>query len=223
VKRIRKGSEPPELVAWRAALRPRGAVPDWESFGDPARGATRTGLAADQFQLCCYCTAAIDRGDYHIEHWKPREHYRDLTYIWSNMLASCESYRNENIEGEIVETQRHCGAAKDNWFEDGVTVDPQHREVETWFRYPLSGRLAASKTLSTAHFNNVETTISKLNLNAPSLVTRRRKLLARAAQDAASMSRDNWRARYLDPRGQAYQEFWPALNYNYVKHWAARF
>jgi uncharacterized protein (TIGR02646 family) len=208
VKRIRKGNEPTELVAWRAALRPRDAVPPWETFGDPPRGAVRTKLATDQTQLCCYCTATIANGGYHIEHFRPRKHYYALTYQWANLLASCQTYRRTSIASEIVETQIHCGDAKGNWFEEGVTVDPQSPEVEAWFRYPLSGKIAASKQLSTAHFAHVNMTIVKLNLNAPSLVARRRALLAMAGEDAASMSRDRWFERYLSTRVDAsLQEF----------------
>jgi uncharacterized protein (TIGR02646 family) len=224
VRQIRKGEEPGELAAWRAALRPRNAVPPWDEFGDPPRGAVRERLAADQIQLCCYCTGAIANGNYHIEHFKPRHPYRALTYRWKNLLASCESYRHPNVDGEIVETQRHCGEAKDDWFEEGVVVDPQHRDVESWFRYPLSGKVAASKQLSDARIVHVEKTIIKLNLNAPSLVARRRALLTLAGVDAAAMTRDRWLEQYLNPHRDAYiQEFWPALSYNYQKHWSVGF
>jgi hypothetical protein len=80
VRQIRKGEEPGELAAWRAALCPRNAVPSWEAFGDPPRGAVRMRLAADQAQLCCYCTGTIVDGNYHIEHFRPRKLYRALTY-----------------------------------------------------------------------------------------------------------------------------------------------
>ncbi len=224
MRRICKGSEPSELAAWRAALRPRNAVPPWETFGDPPRGAVRTRLAADQAQLCCYCTATIADGSYHIEHFRPRAYYPALTYRWENLLASCQTYRHASVASEIVETQLHCGDAKGNWFEQGVTVDPQYPDVEAWFRYPLSGMVAASKQLSAECFTHVDTTITKLNLNAPSLVARRRILLARAGEDAASMHRDRWLERYLSTRGDAsLQEFWPALSYNYQKLWSPRF
>jgi hypothetical protein len=141
-----------------------------------------------------------------------------------NLLASCESHRHPRVDGDIIETQRHCGEAKDNWVEQGVTVDPNHRGVESWFRYPLSGKVAASKQLSDARIAHVETTITKLNLNAPSLVARRRALLTLAGTDAASMTRDRWHERYLNPRRDlSIQEFWPALSYNYHKHRSAGF
>lgn len=221
MKRIRKSAEPVELATWRDAIRPRGSIPPWDDFGDPARQAVRFRLAADQVQLCCYCAATIRNGGFHIEHWKPRDSYSILTYDWANLLASCQSYRHDNVAGEIVETQRHCGEAKDNWYEDGVTVNPQHRDVEAWFRFPLSGRIAAAKDLPAERFAHVETTISRLNLNAPSLIARRRALLTQAAQDAASMRRAAWLDRYLRPQtGATMQEFWPALAYNYRKHWS---
>jgi hypothetical protein len=124
----------------------------------------------------------------------------------------------------VVETQRHCGDAKNSWFEEGVTVDPQRADVERLFRFPLTGKIAANKRLSQERSAAAEGMIEKLRLNAPSLVARRRNLLALAAQHANEMTRIEWVNSYIAQRPDgSFQEFWSALHYNYTKIWTANF
>ena len=122
-----------------------------------------------------------------------------------------------------METRRHCGDAKANWFVENVTVDPTTAVVESLFRFPLSGKIFPSKTLQPIQYNAVDTTIAKLNLNAPSLVARRSALLAKATADSYTLDRASWRSCYLDLQGDQCKEFWPALHYNYTKHWSKNF
>jgi uncharacterized protein (TIGR02646 family) len=212
------------LTGWKATLRPRTLIPDWDDFDSTARNAARAQLLSDQGQLCCYCMGSIANGAYHIEHFRPRSAFRSLTYRWSNLLASCEGYSATAVNGVTVETQRQCGQAKDDWFVAGITVDPQATMVEPLFRYRLDGIIAAEKALQPARKAAVNETIKRLNLNAPSLVERRKQLLAHASSSIHKMSRAEWRHFYLDtPAGGPFQEFWAALAYNFRKHWDIRF
>jgi uncharacterized protein (TIGR02646 family) len=186
----------------------------------------RAQLAIDQGHICCYCDGGIARGNFHIEHFRPRDPhgpYERLTYRWANLLASCQTSRATPAEGAVIETQLHCGHAKGNWFEEGVTVSPLEPRVESLFRYTLRGKVHPSKTLRTRKAS-VQTTIDKLNLNAPVLVARREQILKKADEDASSMTRTDWLAHYLSPNSDGLlQEFWRALQYNYDKHWSERF
>lgn len=224
MKRIRKSAEPAHLAAWKARLRPRTLIPDWTDFDPHARKAVRATLRADQAQICCYCMGSIANGAFHIEHFKPRSDFKSLTYHWPNMLACCESYSHPAVNGVLVETQRQCGQAKDDWFVAGVTVDPQRATVEKLFRYRLDGKIAAEKSLNPQKKAGVEETIRRLNLNAPSLVERRKQLLTLATKSFEMLGRAEWRARYLGmPAGEPCHEFWGALAYNFAKHWDAKF
>ncbi|MEY2925700.1 MAG: hypothetical protein RL367_177 [Pseudomonadota bacterium] len=217
-------AEPDLLRAWKATIRPRTRVPDWQEFGPPASDAVRIALASDQGQICCYCMGTIANGAFHIEHFRPRSAFERQTYRWKNLLASCEGYRHPNVNGVVVDSQRQCGAAKENWFRSGVTIDPQATGVESHFRYRLDGKIAAAKSLPKARKNAVNESIDHLNLNAPALVERRKQLLAQAAESFVKMSRADWRAKYLAVGGEGrLQEFWAALNYNFTKHWDVRF
>ena len=179
----------------------------------------REALSAEQHCLCCYCAGTIAHGAFHIEHFKPREAFEQFTYTWRNLLASCQGGGQQNL----VRERRHCGIAKDNWFEDGVTVDPLRASVERLFHYTLIGKIFPGKKLDKAQADAAGRTIETLNLNAPVLIERRGALLAKAAMDANEMDRAAWRARYLDVQGDRLQEFWPALNYNYTRHWSRIF
>lgn len=183
----------------------------------------RAQLAIDQGHICCYCDGTIARGNFHIEHFRPREFYERLTYRWTNLLGSCQTSRTAPVEGAIIETQLHCGDAKGSWFEEDVTVSPLEPRLESLFRYTLRGKVSPSKALRTRKAS-VQTTIDKLNLNAPVLVARRERILGKAGEDASSMTRADWLAHYLRPNAHGRsQEFWPALQYNYDKLWSERF
>ena len=218
MRRIRKGAEPAELREWRGNIRPRNLVPLWDHFPNPPSSQVRSALARDQAHICCYCCATIGRGNFHIEHFRPRETNKKLTYSWRNLLASCFTWRAGVLEGEIIETQQHCGDAKGNIFEDGL-VDPTLSGADRLFLYSLNGKVHPTKSLRTRH-DAVARTIDILNLNAPSLVARRAQLLAAAATDIDTMSREEWQHHYLQPTADGrLQEFWPALQYNYERHW----
>ena len=219
MRRIYKGAEPPALAAWKAGWTPAGVAPPWDEIPDPPRSQLRAALEADQRSLCCYCTGSIGNGAYHIEHFRPRNPYAHLTYEWSNLLASCQGAGGQ----DLVKERRHCGDPKGNWFEEGFTVDPTRPPVEALFRFPLTGKVAATKTLDSSRKNAVETTIKMLNLNAPALIARREAQLSRANEDARKLRHGEWCDLYLREQHGRLQEFWPALRYNYEKLWRDKF
>lgn len=220
MKRIRKGDEPPALKDWKRGKNWRAAPPNWDDFVGPPRGAVRESTSKDQGWICCYCCADISGGAYHIEHFQPQGEYLFKRYDWRNLLASCQGVGTPQPEGVPVDSQRHCGHAKDDWFDANLMVDPQRAGVEGSFRFPLNGQVYPNKTLSAERSAAVEETIKRLNLRAPSLVARRRGVLTTATADADQMSDADWRRHYLEPNDQgAFQEFWPALSYNYNRLW----
>jgi uncharacterized protein (TIGR02646 family) len=178
----------------------------------------RATLAREQKDICCYCNGSIAAGNFHIEHFCPRDADHSLTYVWANLLASCQG----GAAG-LIRTRRHCGDAKANWFEAGVTVNPTLRGVEALFRFPLTGKIFPAKNLDAAVSAAVELTIDHLHLDAPSLVERREAMLRLAGGDVSNMDRHAWKGFYLGEHDGRLQEFWPALSYNYTKLWSALF
>lgn len=217
MKHIRKGAQPPELAAWKRSIRPKGSIPAW-NLPNPPRNTIRDLLTFEQLQLCCYCCGTIANGNFHIEHFCPRDGYEELTYTWKNLLASCQGGGDH-----MIDTRRHCGSAKDNWYVNDVTVDPRSAQVTRLFRFPFTGKIFPSKYLDPDTYAAVLLTIEKLNLCAPSLVSRRAALLEQANSHSLAMDRPMWLARYLNVHNRKLQEFWPALNYNYKLHWSGNF
>jgi uncharacterized protein (TIGR02646 family) len=151
----------------------------------------------------------------------PQEAYTERRYLWSNLLASCQGLGPDRVGDIPVALQRHCGAAKDNWFDEDLTVDPQHKDVERLFRYLLNGEVHPLKSLTDPLRQSVEVTIARLKLNSPTLVSRRKIVLDLAATDVESLSPAEWHVIYLEPdQTGALQEFWPALKYNYERIWS---
>jgi uncharacterized protein (TIGR02646 family) len=220
VKRIRKGDEPAALSAWKVGKNWQANPPDWSEFPIAPREAVRQATSSEQGWICCYCCADIGAGDFHIEHFHPQGDYPAKRYEWRNLLASCEGVGVALPEGVLIESQKHCGHAKGDWFDAVLMADPQRAGIEGAFRFPLTGEVHPNKSLSAEQKAAVEETIRKLNLRAPSLVARRREVLAAATADADQMSDADWRQRYLELNNQgAFQEFWPALAYNYQRIW----
>lgn len=218
MKRIRKGAQPADLAIWRSAIRPRGFIPPWNSRPDQPNEILRESLSREQLQLCCYCTGSIARGNFHIEHFCPRNPRTGdpaLTYVWRNLLASCQGGGGD----ALTPTRKYCGAGKEDWYEAGVTVDPRQVGVEALFRFSLTGKIYPAKKLPKATHDAVELTIVKLGLDAPSLKERRSAILSRAATDTLVLSHAEWVSRYLSIHDGQFQEFWPALNDNYIRTW----
>jgi uncharacterized protein (TIGR02646 family) len=220
VKRIYKSPEPAALIAWKVGRDWQGNPPPWNELSKTASTAIINTASCDQAQLCCYCTGSISNGACHIEHIQPQgvAIYANLRFAWPNLLASCQGLP---LPGEatknLVKTQRHCGHSKGNWFDPALTINPTN-DVTGLFRFELDGRIKPHEALGDELSGAVQTSIDKLNLDAPSLRARRAEVLGVAAADAEEMDDANWRAEYLDagPDG-SFNEFWPALNYNYEK------
>jgi len=226
VRRIYKSREPQALLNWKRGKPWRTSPEPWSRFPKGPKDAVRDQARSDQCGICCYCCGSIVGGEFHIEHFRPQSEtaFPRLRYEWSNLLASCQSYRRDQVSGIPVDTQRHCGDHKEDWFVDGVTVDPQGAGVQACFRFPLSGKIFPSKALAPPEYSAVQETIERLNLQAPSLVARRANLLEQALKDASNLSEKAWRARYLSPSDDGtLPEFLSALKYTFDTKKAALF
>lgn len=224
MKRIYKSPEPAALIAWKVGKDWQGDPPPWDALSQAASTAIITTASADQGQLCCYCTGSISNEARHIEHFAPQgvAIYATLRFAWPNLLASCQGLPPPGpATKNLVNTQRHCGQFKGNWFDPALTINPTN-DIAGLFRFELDGRIRPVETLPGGASDAVRATIDKLNLDAPSLRARRAEALGAAAADAEELDDADWRWAYLDPKPDgSFNEFWPALNYNYEKHFRA--
>lgn len=220
MRQIIKSGEPDEFITWKTSEDWAAGAPAWGEFTQAWRPAVVMRLVADQCGLCCYCCASIAKGDHHVEHFRPKglPAYRALTYEWQNLLASCEGWPLPTNQIPTVNTQRHCGAHKENWFTEGVTISPLTPGVEALFRYTGDGDIKPIKGIGAAEADAIEQTIVHLNMRSPSLVARRAQMLTDATGDGLKLTKAAWIDRYLAPDANGgLAEFWPALNYLYQR------
>ncbi len=118
-------------------------------------------LIIEQGHLCCYCGTRISQADSHIEHFKPQSEYPSLDLDYFNMLVSCKN--------QIKPTEpRHCGFAKENWYDLELLVSPLIADCEEFFQYTNDGQISPADRESEKGKAATET-IEKLRLNIPKL------------------------------------------------------
>jgi len=49
---------------------------------------------------CAFCERKVEISTAHIEHFKPKSQYVDLTFDWNNFLYACEVCNNKQHKGE---------------------------------------------------------------------------------------------------------------------------
>lgn len=119
----------------------------------------REQLRQEQKGLCCYCCQILAE-KVTIEHLKPRNPYKDLTFKYENLLLSCKP--NPKI-GE----PKQCDKAKDN---DELDLTPLMKECDIEIRLNLNGELEWTT-------DRAEHAITLLNLNNQDLRKRRQDLI----------------------------------------------
>ena len=184
MKFIRKREEPSEYLRWKQQ-KSEDWQPNWENLRDGKDGSglkpkssLKKSLMEEQGYLCCYCGRRIDLSSSHIEHLKPRHSYPKLSLDYSNLLASCPGYSEEEAlehfqHGKLP--QEHCGHLKGSWYDEKLMVSPLEERCEISFRYTAFGEILAGSSLECKEAS-LET-IKRLGLNASSLQRARRTVL----------------------------------------------
>ncbi|MEG5067540.1 retron system putative HNH endonuclease [Microcoleus sp. B3-A4] len=162
---------------------------DWDDFKNPHKAELLNVLLKEQGYICCYCGRRISSShNSHIEHLKPKSKsrspsYADLVVTYTNLLASCNGYTEEQ-ESEYEEklkqkrhtpkpAQEFCGAKKGEWYDDTLTVSPLIENCAEYFTYTAAGEiLPANIDEKAAH-----ETIIRLGLNNEKLIRRRENVI----------------------------------------------
>jgi uncharacterized protein (TIGR02646 family) len=158
VKHIRKKPQPPNVLKNLTVSTYKDLNKSEE--GKKARGELRTILSQEQGYICCYCCQKLDPNDSHIEHLRPQKPYVHLSLDYNNLLVSCQGKLPNN-------EPRHCGMAKDDWFEENLMVSPLSHDCEDFFEYTLAGEIMATKDVSKN--KAAQETIDRLDLNIDEL------------------------------------------------------
>jgi len=131
-------------------------------------------LSPEQYQLCAYTEIALQEFGYHIEHIKPKSVYSQDTFNYQNLVLSC--FSSENLKKEAFST---CfgGQYKKNEYDADKFISPLDKACEGYFSYLPNGRVEPHIDLSSLEKEKVLYTCNILNLNAPYLIERRKKLI----------------------------------------------
>jgi len=165
MKYIIKQYDAPLFAQWKA-LENDDWKPSYNDLSNPEKKELKASLLKEQGYLCCYCNCRINDEQSHIEHFKPQCDYEALALDYNNLHASC-------LKEQSKDSPKHCGVAKENWFEDGITISPLNTDCEQVFRYIDDGHVYPKNTE-----NHSQIFINKLNLNDSLLIKKRREAIA---------------------------------------------
>lgn len=142
---------------------------DWDNDAGPCKPAIRAALKLIQGPinpLCAYCESALYESG-HVEHFrrKHREHFPELTFVWSNLFLSCDS-------------ADHCGHFKDRKqapaFDPSDLIKPDIDNPDAFLYFHSSGQARSVATADAVAAHRAEVTIRVFGLNDPGLTARRR-------------------------------------------------
>lgn len=151
----------------------------WGDFGGECKKATRAQLAEMQGipgvtsaagakehgVRCAYCEGPIYT-DGHIEHFRRRAHFPELTFEWTNFFLACGS-------------TKHCGHFKDGnsnplYVADDL-VKPDIDDPAEFLFFSSTGGVHPQHQLDAENTHRAAETIRVFNLDEPGLAHRRKK------------------------------------------------
>jgi uncharacterized protein (TIGR02646 family) len=161
---IRKGAEPPLLLAYRKMQGAR-----YDGLPADAKIELRNALVRDQHGLCCFCMQRIEAAvapalRVKIAHWMPQrvDEARDLE--WSNLLAACPG--NEGAPP----ARQHCDTRQGDRVLRVSPCEPTHISS---LSYTSRGEIRTSR-------DDIRDDLDKaLNLNDIALCNNRREAVER--------------------------------------------
>ncbi len=206
MKQIIKHAEPTAFSNWKSSY----PLAEYEDLNDErsfpgasaAKRALRMSLLSEQHGLCCYCETRIDSGDFHIEHFRPKDRhripsFRHLQLDYVNLHACCR----KEPPGVIDD---YCGHKKRNVFDDRL-VSPLETDCDSHFQYDADGHITGVDERGIL-------TVSILNLNS-SLLIAKRKLIIEEFEDLNDEDYTIEINRHLDLTASIYGEFYSTIKY----------
>jgi uncharacterized protein (TIGR02646 family) len=183
-----------------------GVQPGWNTLSQDVLTELRQALWQEQHGLCVYCGRRITLGARaggtlmnHIEHFRPRSTYAELTFNYDNLLLSC----GYGYSVDTAPLDSTCGVAKDDQFDEASFLYPEVGECRARFHFTEAGGIEAAEGDVSAN-----TMIVVLNLLDRQLIELRRRawgtLLDMAldegiAPDPTSLAASNALAAYEIP------------------------
>jgi uncharacterized protein (TIGR02646 family) len=188
MRTILKQVEPEGFISWKSANRENidrfiaeGKTGDkiWELLpsslsqeivpNDYAKSELRDALVKEQFFICCYCNDAIKRKplDTKIEHFLPKETYKQTIFDYQNLLAACNGGEREPERPRKLHCDTHKGSRDPSQLQ---LVSPFDSDASTHFLFRENGEIFGKTPKG-------KETISFLNLDCPKLNLRRKSAI----------------------------------------------
>lgn len=176
MKKIVKGESPEWFEVWKHTFKERtGREPHYKADfstsnvnGAKRRKRLRKQLVEEQGCICCYCMKRISEKASHIEHFMPKDVFKEKDLTYENLFASC------NGEGELGKMREYCGHRKGNWYREDM-ISPADSRIETAFKYSLNGHIRSNKEEETSDI--AQEMIENFGLDTYYLVRSRREAI----------------------------------------------
>jgi uncharacterized protein (TIGR02646 family) len=156
-------------------------------------------LINEQHGLCAYCQQKITIEDASIEHITPKEHNKELSTNYFNLVAVCKKQQ----VADPLTNKLHCDSTKGSELLSPLVFYANAKSTGTrlnnYFIAYSSGEVVAKNNLETHTKSQVEAFIEILNLNHSILKNKRAKDVLNGISLAANTVADKhrfWRAQY---------------------------
>jgi uncharacterized protein (TIGR02646 family) len=128
---------------------------NWNHVRPQDKDEIRTHLEQMQGRRCGYCEGPLDALGQHIEHFRRKKHFPELTFSWTNLYWSCD--RTDS-----------CGHYKDHGageYNVNDLVEPCVDDPDQFFRFRTDGTISIRPGLSPGAQSKAEETLRVFNLN----------------------------------------------------------
>jgi uncharacterized protein (TIGR02646 family) len=108
-----------------------------------------------QGRRCAYCEGPLDTLGWHIEHFRRRHSFPNLTFAWPNLYCSCNQTDS-------------CGHYKENGAGPYVVddlIEPCIEDPDKYFRFRSDGTISIRVGLTANEQHKAKETLRVLNLN----------------------------------------------------------
>lgn len=195
MRRIKKLNPPEWFVEWiKEYYMYHQDTVSYSDLPEKERRRLRGSLIKEQGYICCYCMKRIYTDSSHIEHFMPREKYKEYIFDYNNLFASCQG------EDSIYMSLWHCDQSKDNWVDENMPRLTDY-DIEKTVHYKIDGSVEPYHKMNHQKYALEKLIIEKLGLNSPHLVRNRRNAIMQSEiYDDADYNESDWRSfiQYYD-------------------------
>ncbi|MEZ6016514.1 MAG: retron system putative HNH endonuclease [Planctomycetota bacterium] len=141
---------------------------DWADMAPAEKHEVWSALGEMQGTRCAYCDRGLDEKKRHIEHFRERRQFPELTFTWSNLFGSCDD-------------EHSCGKKKGRARQGDVDyarlLKPNDVDPGEYLIVSSTGRIEPRDELDDAERERARLTIEVFGLNHPGLVWQRSQII----------------------------------------------